>query len=314
MLSLFDAKTNQLKRRISVSDAKLLSASFTPDSEYLITVSSNGRISQIDVATGKVVWNELHKGAPIFPPLGSPDFGKVIYTGAKEVAVSPDGSMIATSGNAKGTKVWRRNADGVGYTRFQTLPSQNGGTIAASFAPDNSLITAGNNRVTTWKLVSGQFVQPTFVEFKAAVNNVALTSDGSRLAIAAGEAVYLYERGSDGSIKPFREIRDHVEKVTALAFTPDGSRLATGSLDRTIFVHSVATGAKLQTINQPMLGIRGLVYDPSGVNLAVTFFDNKGGPTIDIELKYGFFDGLGGSAHNQVREDYIKDFILAGKE
>lgn len=51
----------------------------------------------------------------------------------------------------------------------------------------------------------------------------------------------------------------HTEAITALAFSPDGKTLATGSDDYTVKLWNVATGLMLRTIEGHPYGIGGVV-------------------------------------------------------
>src|SRR5262249_40439084 len=53
-------------------------------------------------------------------------------------------------------------------------------------------------------------------------------------------------------------------KVTAVAFSPDGMRVLTGSWDTTAVLWDVATGAKLRTFRGHARGITSLALSPDG--------------------------------------------------
>jgi WD40 repeat protein len=66
----------------------------------------------------------------------------------------------------------------------------------------------------------------------------ALTPDGSVLALAVEDGpIRLYRVGED---RPFRELLGHWGKVTALAFSPDGTMLLSGAEDTTMLVWYVS--------------------------------------------------------------------------
>ena len=67
---------------------------------------------------------------------------------------------------------------------------------------------------------------------------IALAPDGSVLAIGGDDGkIALYRLGRD---KPFRELAGHRGFVTALAFSPDGSKLLSASEDTTMLIWDVA--------------------------------------------------------------------------
>jgi WD40 repeat protein len=60
----------------------------------------------------------------------------------------------------------------------------------------------------------------------------------------------------------------HTDTVKAIAFTPDGTTLASGGADQTVKLWSVATGKEIRTINTKE-SIAALAFSPDGKRLAV---------------------------------------------
>ncbi|MBI1763045.1 MAG: caspase family protein [Acidobacteria bacterium] len=66
----------------------------------------------------------------------------------------------------------------------------------------------------------------------------------------------------------------HAEKIEAIAYSPDGRYLATGSSDRTIKIWEALTGRELRALNGGT-GIKALAYSPDGRLLASGGNDGK---------------------------------------
>ena len=65
----------------------------------------------------------------------------------------------------------------------------------------------------------------------------------------------------------------HSYWVSAVAFSPDGHLLATGSLDNTIKIWDVASGREIRTLNGHSSGVRSVAFSPDGRSLASGSYD-----------------------------------------
>jgi hypothetical protein len=102
------------------------------------------------------------------------------------------------------------------------------------------------------------------------VTSVSFSSDGSRLACAAGEPGLVGEvrlwNLADGSL--LRTFTGHRDSLYAVALSPDGTLLATGSYDQQIKLWDVASGAELRTLVGHNDAVYDLAFRPDGRVLA----------------------------------------------
>ncbi len=102
------------------------------------------------------------------------------------------------------------------------------------------------------------------------VNALRFSADGSMLFAAAGEAgvngVAYQWKTADGSL--VRKYEGHKDALYALALSPDGQTLATGSYDQKIKLWKVADGTEMKTLSGHNGGIYGLSFRPDGKVLA----------------------------------------------
>ena len=113
--------------------------------------------------------------------------------------------------------------------------------LTASWSPDGRILASGmrENGVHYWNLVAG-----TQSEMKGYPGKVTLTAFSSRyLATSAGELIVLWNIGGDGpeGTAPL-QLKEHSDRLTQLAFQPEGALLASGARDRRVLLWAPAQG------------------------------------------------------------------------
>ncbi|QRW25831.1 Vegetative incompatibility protein HET-E-1 [Rhizoctonia solani] len=108
--------------------------------------------------------------------------------------------------------------------------------------------------------------------FSKAVNCVVFSRDGSRVALASGWQVIVADAYSD---RPIAEpLKGHTKTVTSVDFSPDGTRIVSGSDDWSIRVWDVETG---QLVLGPLQGhsyvITSVQYSPDETCIASCSYD-----------------------------------------
>ena len=66
---------------------------------------------------------------------------------------------------------------------------------------------------------------------KGSVNQIQYSPDGTRLAVASSIGIWIYDTAT---YKEIALLTGHTRNVTCIAFSPDGSMLASGSWDKTV--------------------------------------------------------------------------------
>jgi len=103
---------------------------------------------------------------------------------------------------------------------------------------------------------------------------VAWSPDGTRLAIADGARIWLY----DADLRPVGALEGHTEAVRALAWSPQGDRLASASLDDTVRVWDVASRQPLTVLTGHTDWVFAVAWSPDGTQLV------SGGADDNIRL------------------------------
>lgn len=94
---------------------------------------------------------------------------------------------------------------------------------------------------------------------------VAISPDGTQLAAGVDYSVRVY---AVDKRREKMELKGHTGKVSAVAFSPDGSAIATGSWDRTVKLWDAATGRERATFRWPIGRVYSLAYAPDGFRMA----------------------------------------------
>ena len=106
---------------------------------------------------------------------------------------------------------------------------------------------------------------------KGIVGEVAYSPDGNRLAVASGTGIWLYDAHTG---KELSLLTGHTERVFTVAFSPDGSIIASGSQDNSVMLWNAITGKHKQTLIGHENIVTRVAFNPKGNILASASFDS----------------------------------------
>jgi WD40 repeat protein len=138
-------------------------------------------------------------------------------------------------------------------TQVQELAGHQGEIWGVGFLPDGKRALSGgkDKSLRLWDLQTGK--QLALFEGMEAVRFLAVSPDG--LTVAVGH----WPQGGKGAltlwdVEKRQQIRDfpgHTRDVTSIAFSPDGKRLLSSSLDHTVRIWDIASGKELRRFACP---------------------------------------------------------------
>jgi len=194
---------------------------------------------------------------------------------AYSAAISVDGGMVAF-GTESNTSVW--NLENGTASTLATIPAP---TRAVAFVGD-TLYTAGDGKVASWRLAGGTFVPGNgFIDAGAAASTriqaFAVSPDGRTLAAAYNAPrVALWNLADGSALTPLTVGADW---INGLAYSPDGSTLAVASSDQHTYLVSVPDGSTARELSDPSkvsnVAWSGSSIVTSGVDGAVRIWQEK---------------------------------------
>jgi len=99
---------------------------------------------------------------------------------------------------------------------------------------------------------------------KGRIREIAYSPDGSLIALASSIGIYLYDSQSLEEVAYFGEDIYCI----SVAWSPDGTTLASGSGDGTIILWAADSGAQLRTLEGHTDWVRSVAWSPDGITLA----------------------------------------------
>jgi WD40 repeat protein/serine/threonine protein kinase len=286
-------------------EAAVLCAAISHDGKRIASGSQDGVIKLWDASSGQELYSfrahASHVRSVVFSPdglrLASGSFDRTVKvwnvradqllpvweksTSEKvlSVAFSPDGQSLASGGGdgrdgSEELKLWDAAAGEIIWAR----QGPNRGIWKLAFHPDGHFLAwkTQDGYVTVWDLETrrerlslGPCEGTGLLAFSPDGRLLAFTESGRRRD--GGEVtIWDWQTG-----RQLSTLRGHIGPIYALAFSPDGRRLATGSMDQTIKIWDAATGEAALTLRDHGGGVMSVVFSPNGHRLVSTGMDQR---------------------------------------
>jgi WD40 repeat protein len=248
-VTLLDAGTGEVAAVLRGHEDPVSALAFTADGKRLVSASYDKTVRVWDTGAGTEV---------------------AVLQGHDEgvLAVACGGGVIV-SGAADGTmRAWAPDAGGA----TQTLRGDEDFLSAITFDPKGDLVaatSAGHGEIRLWDARTGKQVR--YIEESGGLSSITFSPDGSLLLAGGDEdAAGRIHDVKTGAL--LRRLVGHTASVKSVAFSPDGTRAATGSADKTIRIWDPSTGDALAVLTAPDR-VNAVAFSPDGRTLLAGYAD-----------------------------------------
>ena len=291
-----------LRTPITGHTAEVTSVAFSSDGGRLVTASLDDTVRLWEVQTGRQLGEPLvGHTVEVYDAVFSPDGRQVASagwddtvrlwnvdpdepvgrplddhsTGLTAIAFDGDGHRIVSAGYDGSVRMW--NAD-IGHVVGAPFLGHSGAVNDVAFSPDGtSIASVGvDGSLLLWAVTDPGSIDRRAVDGRE-LDTVAFSPDG-RYVAAGGQGGGRGEGGADGIVRVW-DVDDRGAEpvqldridgaVTSIAFSPDGTLLATAGFDRVIRLWNVGTWKE---VGKPMEGhgdvIFAIAFSPDGRMLA----------------------------------------------
>jgi len=187
--------------------------------------------------------------------------------GVRSVALSPDGTLMASGSEDQTVRVWDTRTGRL----IRTFEEHTDSVLSLAFSPDGRLVASAANRVKIWEVGTGRVTRD-LRRHRQTVNGVAFDHTGRFLAtVSKDDTLILW----DLPARSAHSWKAHEGEARAVDFSPDGKLLASGGDDGAVRIWDAADGALVRELTGHRGVVTGVAFSPDGERLASSSRDDQ---------------------------------------
>ena len=268
---------------------------FSPDGRGIATANTDGTVTLWDAGTGDTIRTHWGHTTTAYSVAFDPDGGRIASAASdgtvrlwdaetgREIAIlrghrgpvscvrfHPDGTRLASAASDLTIKFW----EALSGKDSLTLTGYHGWAFRAVFSPDGRRVISGGFGVLQENdAATGETLATIGPLPGGGVCGLALSPVGRRIATSAGSRPD-FELRDAATGRRLATLQGHTDPVRAVAFSPDGKRIASASSDKTVKIWDAATNQEIRTLRGHAGGVFGLAFSPDGRQIASISWDS----------------------------------------
>jgi len=245
-LKLWDLATGKEIQEIKAFNDSVKYVAFYPDDKKVLSLEEDALGQDIklwDLETGKEIEEFrkkfMKKGKRWYESIDLSADGRLI------VGANHEEMILSLFDSTTGKRI-RKFKNGKRETQAASVAISPDGSLVASGWTRNAAPAYGDAPLTLWETRKGKR-QRLFSEdiHRPFYSKLLFSPDGRRLVSSDRRNITVWDVSSGSKVKIFKGHKDYIQ---SLVFSPDGTRVVSGSDDRTVVIWDFATGKKLATL------------------------------------------------------------------
>jgi len=271
----------------------VLSATFSPDGQRLVTSGQDGTARIWDASSHKELAKlEGHSGwvhsaafsldgqrvvtasddgtVRIWDTFSHKELAKLEGHSGRVVSAvfSPDGQRLVTAGDDGTARIW----DASSHKELAKLEGHSKAVMSAAFSPDGQrLVTAGEDRTARIWDASSHRELAKLKGHSVWVRSAAFSSDGQRVVTSGGDGTVRIWNAS--SHKELAKLEGHSGAFRSAAFSPDGQRVVTASDDGIARLWDASSYKELAKLEGHPGPVMSAAFSPDGQRVVTAGYD-----------------------------------------